>query len=594
MTNPQNPAPPLATVPPSITVRYPGGVITPAGAYHLLAGDLPLVKYRSWDDKVVFNMMGGDAIPDRTQPEAVILKGLKGLIPPWSNIKQKGAQQDGSTYVTSLYDELEVSLTVRIQGRDPIYRRQVLRDWIASWDAKQPGELSWFTPQLGRWWAPVRWGKVPLDKLAPVMVGGQDFTWTACAYDAFWRSYDSTDQFGFLYEAATDSFDYNINPGLQTWWDIAYTGTGGGWIYALNSVSINGNPIGLPNGGKAVWHNDPTHPIVDPGRDVICRRNDIRSATDLQSVSMRLGDFAQFSFSSAAANDLWARCNNSGTAGTDGIRCRLQIDAVILSAFVGGTETVIRKQLLLIPPGPGETWALVAGTDANNRQYSVTRNGRVVLHAVESAAGTPSYIDSSHRSWGFGMHAGKSVLQETEPAAILWWAAADNNTQAQSGVLARINCGDQPMWDRYTCYGPGTFTLGDGPDATQNVVFGPLLDNQIVQIRTDPRRRGVVDLSTAPPPPQQLKHWQQAIVDFVSFATAGNVPPLLSSIENLAGIVPPQGNLYSLLDGRFSKPIPPKEPGAVPQVYGVPVSITGGDAASRIIAAGTPLRRFPY
>jgi hypothetical protein len=64
-------------------------------------------------------------------------------------------------------------------------------------------------------------------------------------------------------------------------------------------------------------------------------------------------------------------------------------------------------------------------------------------------------------------------------------------------------------------------------------------------------------------------------------------------VASVFGIVPPQGNLYSLLHGRFSNPIPPKPAGAPAPKYQVNVGITGGSPASAIMVAGTPLRRFP-
>jgi hypothetical protein len=58
--------------------------------------------------------------------------------------------------------------------------------------------------------------------------------------------------------------------------------------------------------------------------------------------------------------------------------------------------------------------------------------------------------------------------------------------------------------------------------------------------------------------------------------------------------VAPQGNLYSLLNGRFSEPIPPKSPGNPAEEYFIKVEIEGGNADSQIIASGIPLRRNPY
>ena len=55
---------------PTITQRWPTNPITPHGAYHLLAGTQPMFAYRSYDDSVVFNLMGPLAHVDPTQPES--------------------------------------------------------------------------------------------------------------------------------------------------------------------------------------------------------------------------------------------------------------------------------------------------------------------------------------------------------------------------------------------------------------------------------------------------------------------------------------------------------------------------------------------
>ncbi len=359
-------------------VRYPAGPITPHGGYYLKRNRRPTVTYSSPDGTALFNMLGGPAIPDRTMPECVTITDLKGLIPPWQNIKQKGATQDGSTYITSLYDECQVDITVRVKGRNPIYTRKVVRDWVASWDAKLPGELAFasLAPDGGYWWSDVRWAKPPVDQFTGGLgnTNVQKFTWSSIAYNAFWRSYANTAQF--------------------TW-------------------------------------DDPTN----------------RTAA-------------------------------------------------------GGIQ------------------------------------------------------------WQF---------------------------------LERTNVGDQQMFDTYTCIGPGFFGFTDGPGSNNTVVFGPLVPNQIAQVRTDPRKRGVVPLTSTPASPQALAQWEFALNAFLDFATGNNAGPLEAAIASIFGAPTPQGNLYSLLRGRFSDNagIPAKPSAGPAQPYHVAVSMSGGNANSMIIASGTPLRRYP-
>lgn len=350
------------------TTYYPTNQITPHGAYYLLSGRIPEMRYLSYDQTSVFALMGGASIADPITPESVRLTSLRGLIPPWKEIAQKGATQDGASFVTALYDVMDVDMGVELVARDPFYLRRLENDWLAAWDAIQPGQLSFFTQELGYWWADVRWAKSPVDKIMCTNGCAQAFTWTARVHDAFWRTQPDACMFGPM--------------------------------------------------------------------------------------------------------------QGSGTA---------------------------------------------------------------------------------------------------------------------TGFLTRTNPGDQVMWDEYTCVGPGTFSFASKPGGTDMVSFGPLLANQVMMVRTDPGKRGVVDLTSIPPSPQDLNLWQWAIDALFSFFSNGlSEVPLFRAIESLFGIRPPQGNPYSLLHGRFSGGIPAKPAGAPPGTYHVACKIEGGAAGSMIIAGGIPLRRLPW
>lgn len=550
-------------------IRYPTGTLTAQGAYHLLAGRVPHMVYRSYDDSSVFNLMGGAAIADPTEPEGVRLLKLKGLIPPWKSIEQKGATQDGSTFVTALYEPCDIDLLVQVVGRDPEYTRQVVRDWVAAWDAKQPGELSFFTPAMGRWWTKVRWAKNPVDDIIGGTFTRQRFTWTARAYDAFWRSYDHVSQgFRFTYRSSVDTFSYTTSSELGSGWTVAYSGAGTGAIHADGSQVV----ATLANGHTAV-----------------CRNNGFTSTTNNMVSEMIVGKFAtSWWYPTNAYNDLWVRMADAGTPGADGVRLRVGHRALRLSYFVSGVETVLREISMQIPTQTSTKFAVIAGFAGNERLFKVLRNGATIMTVQES--GTGSQLGTGFKSAGFGMYAAGT----TAPATVRDWGAGDNNTVTQTGFCDFINVGDQDMWPRYTCFGPGNFYFGNGPGSTDSVKFGPLLPNQVMQVRTEPAKRGVVDLTSIPPTPQELTQFQKALQDFISFATGNNVPPLLQEIESRFGIRPPQGNPYSLLDGRFSEAVPPKPAGGPAPTYHIAVGISDGNADSQIIAAGTPLRRWPF
>lgn len=162
-----------------------------------------------------------------------------------------------------------------------------------------------------------------------------------------------------------------------------------------------------------------------------------------------------------------------------------------------------------------------------------------------------------------------------------------------SGHITLTNTGDQPGWPRYLCYGPGTFVIGDGGNASNSVTFGPLLDGQIALLSTLPRLPAVTDLSPAQSTAGNNAQTNNLITTLINFVTNNNVPPLLAEFESLFGITPPQGPLYSLLSGRFTTPLPPMSESVGPVPSSIPVSIQGGSATSKIVAAVTPMRRWP-
>lgn len=556
------------------TIRYPAGPITPAGAYHILHDRIPQVALQSWDDTAVFNMMGGSAIHDPTLPERVNIVNLSGLIPPWQSIRQKGATQDGSSFIDALYDEMQVKLDVIAKGRNPAYTRKVVNHLLASIDAKQNSELSWMTHEMGRWWAPVRMDKTMDDQIS-VATNRQKISLRLVADDAFWRSYDHVDSFEFQYEDLTDTFNFVDAAALGPNWTLAYTGTGG-------NLSANGD--------QAVWVSSGTLQ-----RTVVARRNSFTTATSNQVISIVFGSFQKETYTDKSYNDIWARLKTTGTAGDEGVRLRVGHHEIILSYFVGGVETIMRRLGIFniktwIPPYPGEKYTLIAGEEGDSRTFKVLRNKAVIMTVKET--GTGSVI--TNRGIGFGMEAGGGLGHQAVPAAVRKISAGDNSTVSQSGFLERVNAGDQGLWDRLTCFGPGMFRFGNGPDSPDTIEFGPLLPNQIMYLRTDPRKRAVDDLTVIPPTPQELTKHQQRMKDYDSFAFANNVPPLRLAMESKRGILPPQGNPYSMLKGRWSNPIPPKPAGKPAIKYHVTVSIDDGNASSQVIAAGTPLRRNPY
>ncbi|AJA43317.1 minor tail protein [Mycobacterium phage Sbash] len=572
--------------------HYPQGPLTPHAAYYHLKSRHPLVTLWSHDGANSFSILGGKAIPDKfTAPECVMIKknGLKGLIAPWDTIDQKGASEDGVTFVDALQGPTEVEVKLRVRGRDPQHCRRLCRLIIASIDKKRTSEFSFIDQDTGRWWSDVRWFKAPPDVNSIGESCTQDLTLVLRADNGFWRTYPVTDSFAFTYEATTETFNYDTEADgdLGENWPLYYSEEGGGFIYA--------------DGSQARWKDDPDDWLITDTREVVAGPyKDFETATNNQVVSMVIGSFQEWSLPEGAANDLWARMgrDENGDWDGNGIRMRIENNILKLSYFREFSQTVMRSRVLLIPPIIGEKFTLVAGYEGegNERLFKVLRNGVEVFSVREN--GTNSALGPDYRGIGFGMQAGKAIITQATPASVRKISAGDNSTVSQEGFIRVRNIGDQDMPLRYTVYGPGTFKFAPVPGSTEMIEFGPLLPNQVVYIDTSRQNPKIKDLTSIAPTPQELSFFQKALKDFISWASGNNVPPLLQQIESVFGIVPPQGNLYSLLKGQWNKKsvIPAKSPGtpdSLVEPYFVKVAIDGGNADSKIVAAGTPRRRYP-
>ena len=576
---------------PAVTpsVVYPAGELTPHGWWHLTNGTRPTMRLRAYDGSAEFYLMGPYAPPyhDPAYPEAVAIKSLKGLVPPWQHITQKGAAQDGLTHIDALLDPIEIEMTVECMARNPQRLAAVVRDLMASLDAKQQSELAFWSKDIGWWWAPVRWNKGALaDPLANQERVRQQLSLRLMADDGCWRSYDDTSSFAFTYEAMTDSFQYTTT--------YSQTQMGANWPARYTPASASSS-LGYirANGSQAAWvdqsgFNTATRSVV------VGPRASFNTTTDNQVISIVLGGMAEWSLPEPAYNDIWGRMGRSGSAWNgNGIRARVGFGMVRLSRFNNFVETVMYERPLLIQPLPGEKYTLVCGTQGNSRFYTIRRNDFDILTHQEK--GTASSMNSSHRGVGFGMQASSALITQATPASVRKISAGDNATVSQGGFLSHTNIGDQSMYLDFVLFGPGVFRIWDGPGASEFVEFGPLLPNQVAFLRSDPRSPTplVQDLTSVPPTAQELNFWQKVLRAFTGSAANSNA--FLQQIESAFGITPPQGPMYSLLNGRFSNrsAIPAKSPGKAAEPYFVKVEIDGGNADSRIISTGTPRRRYP-
>lgn len=317
------------------------------------------------------------------------------------------------------------------------------------------------------------------------------------------------------------------------------------------------------------------------------------TATDMQVIKLSIGDAYQWPWPTGGHLDIWGRLDSNDAAPT-GVRARIGQGFITLSRFNAGVETVMHQEFLLVSPAWWEDWYLLCGVGDNPRHFRVQRNNFTRLEHKE--IGTGSAIGASNRGSGFGMKVGApglfTTVSQQVPPSVEDFSVGDNTTATQSGHLKLTNFGDQDGSPRYLVYGPGTFRIANGPDSESMIEFGPLGDKQIALLTTIPRLRGVVDLS--PDLPEQvLDGFQDFVKSLISLAVNNNIPPLLQTFESLLGIQPPQGEMYALLKGRFTNAIPAKPAGEPPETVSINVEIVNGTAESKVIAALTPLRRWP-
>lgn len=377
----------------------------------------------------------------------------------------------------------------------------------------------------------------------------------------------------------------NVAPG-----DVTVTGANGGpylvtFLAALGLQNVTSSASGasLTPGGTAAAVQVAT--TVD-GRGP-------NTTGDNQIISVKLGEPHQTPFPANGFIDLYGRHNGNDATPTC-VHARIGAGTVVLTRINAGVEVLIKSETFDVTPTWWEDWSLICGTPTSARHFKVRRGGSDELNFKET--GTGSALGASNRGSAWGMKAGAGGSVQQVPPSIEEFSVGENTTVATtSGHMSLTNFGDQDGYPRYLVYGPGTFRFSNNPDTAHTISFGPLADNQIALLTTLPRLRGVVDLS--PEQPEQFDEVSNLFTDFlrrlISLASSGNTPPLLEWFESLLGIRPPQGELYRLLQGRFTEPIPPKPAGEPPTTASIAIEIRNGNADSKVVAALTPLRRWP-
>lgn len=563
---------------------YPNGPLTPLGASLLAEGTDYHLWASSQDGSSQFYLNGACApiAPGVPGQDGMVVTGERGLgSPPFQHKDLQAATQDGVTWTDTVYEPGQIDLDLEAHARTPQALQALVDEWKAMWNPRKLVRLEYITLDGGYWYCDARllpksWGDQ--NKTAARRLRMQKLSHSCRIDNTFWNGVDSTCSFAPTYAAFGDNFNTPTESGLGDGWTVSYSTGHTGHVYVAASGGVYWADTGNSTQSAVCIYNTPTD-------------------TDDQVITVNMGgSFDGVTILAEAFNDIWGRADS---VGANGIRVRIGWTGVEIHRFNNGTPTLLWFQPLLIPPLPNEPWTLVCGAKAGSpRSFALQRSGIQILSFTESNSGSALGADYRHTGFGVQTAGGSLGAPMASFIPVAKFAAADNTAVASvTGHIQLTNIGDQDGWPRYLVYGPGTFIFGQ-PDNGPNISFGPLRDGQIALITTLPRLRSVVDLTPGTTAPATASAAQTNVLgSLLSFVTNGIVGAL-DQLESLFGVLPPQtatspGGLYSLLGGRFSNPIPGVEVPSQAQPVQIPVTIQGGSASSKVIAAVTPRRTCP-
>lgn len=173
--------------------------------------------------------LSGGLAPVLGAQEGVILEDVKGFMAPFKHLSQTSARQDGVDPLDTVYDPLELDMSINVGAFTPNNYRAIWRQWVDGWDPKRTGRMVNYTQFSGEWWVDLRLLKENQDLLSrgPARHTVQKFMWAAKADFPFWKSFDSTSQ---LVANSTNTWvdPLGINPPnfLSSW----NRGNQDGWI----------------------------------------------------------------------------------------------------------------------------------------------------------------------------------------------------------------------------------------------------------------------------------------------------------------------------------------------------------------------------
>ena len=520
-------------------ITFPSGPVTPLGHSLLISGIDPNLWLTSPDGARKFYLMGGMApvAPGLPGQDGIIVQSVE-FAAPFKHKDLQAASQDGVTWTQTVYEPGIVALQGEAHAATAAGLSAVWDAWQGTWSPRKNCTLEYITPDGGYWWAPVRlakaWqGAVQYDRRFLY----RKFQHECRIDDAFWRGAPSTDTFIPTPSVSVGEAFVGETGALSSSWTVTYSSGHTGTVQTAAGVGAYWSDSGnTTQSAEVISYNTSTSSIS-------------KSSTDYQLLTMQLGgSWAGINTGGSAFNDFYCRVDTSGNA----IVCRIGFYGVWVYRVNSGAFTQIFYQPLASPPRPNETWTFYCGTQNGPRTYALRRGNTFLWGFGEP--GAYSVVSSAARGFGFGMVTQGGSPSMASPIPVAYFTAADNTAAGSStGTVQLFNVGTEDGWPTYTLTGPATrFQIGDGPGGVGGAVsIGPIAAGQAVQVTTFPQNRSVIDVAN------------------------------------------PSNNLYPLMSGRFTTPIPGVAMPADATSVIIPVAVAGGDATTSIVANLTPLRIAP-
>lgn len=267
----------MTTFAPPDIKHLPPGEASELAVQTMRLGLDPIIRLITPGGRMVWHLGGGKAPTPGAEP-GLTLQTMTGANAPIRLIDLQGARQHGVTNTDMLLDPMELDFTFTANAPlhpltylpDPNGMRRILRWWFETWAGNRQSKVTYYTPEMGEWWATCRQFKPLTDvfKLSYAQTGQQQITWSARGDDAFWFSFDDSSEFYFS-GAGTRYTD---------WLLFANRGTEKGWLrflcYGPGCFDI------VEPGGNVVSFG----PLLDGQVVLITTRPGLRSVFDVTPV----------------------------------------------------------------------------------------------------------------------------------------------------------------------------------------------------------------------------------------------------------------------------------------------------------------------